>query len=63
MTNSEAVKPQLVRSSVLLKEETDQALRKLADAAGRPLSWEIRFALERHVAKASNRLPVKGEVS
>lgn len=40
----------LVRTSVLIPEETDQALRELADAADRPLSREIRRALEMYVA-------------
>lgn len=39
----------LVRTSVLVTEETDRALRRLADHGERPLSWEIRRALEDHV--------------
>lgn len=39
----------LVRTSVLVKADTDQALRDLAERAHRPLSWEIRLALEAHV--------------
>lgn len=39
----------LVRTSILVHEETDQALRRLAERGKRPLSWEIREALERHV--------------
>lgn len=41
--------PKLVRTSVLLSAETDRKLRDLADRGKRPLSWEIREALERHV--------------
>ena len=41
----------LVRTSVLLPEETDRALRQLAAAGDRPLSREIRRALEDHVAR------------
>ncbi len=41
----------LVRTSVLVFEETDRALRELADEGERPLSWEIRRALEDHVAR------------
>jgi predicted transcriptional regulator len=36
----------LVRTSILVNEKTDQDLRRLADAGRRPLSWEIRAALE-----------------
>jgi hypothetical protein len=43
---------QLVRTSVLVTAETDQALRDLCKGK-RPLSWEIREALEKHVEKAS----------
>lgn len=42
---------QLVRTSVLVPEATDEALRKLADEGQRPLSWEIRRALEDHVER------------
>jgi predicted transcriptional regulator len=38
--------PKLVRTSVLIYDSTDSALRELADTAKRPLSWEIRLALE-----------------
>lgn len=44
--------PELVRTSVLVREDTDRALRDLAAEAHRPLSWEIRLALEAHVAAA-----------
>lgn len=43
----------LVRTSILVPEDVDQALRKLADAGKRPLSWEIRHALEEYVEKAA----------
>lgn len=43
----------LVRTSVLVTQETDRALRALAEQGRRPLSWEIREALERHVADHS----------
>ena len=39
----------LVRTSVLLREDTDLALRELAEEGKRPLSYEIRAALEAHV--------------
>ena len=52
MTNLKAEDPnELVRSSVLVTRATDQALRQLAAQGRRPLSWEIREALERHVAE------------
>ena len=41
---------ELVRTSILITAETDQALRDLADKGKRPLSWEIRAALEAWVA-------------
>lgn len=40
----------LVRTSILVKQDTDTELRRLAGEAHRPLSWEIRLALEAHVA-------------
>lgn len=43
---------ELIRTSVLVKSATDRALRDLAEKAHRPLSWEIRLALEAHVAEA-----------
>lgn len=39
----------LVRTSVLVRESTDQALRDLAEQGNRPLSYQIRIALERFV--------------
>lgn len=39
----------LVRTSVLIPAETDASLRLLAEKGERPLSWEIRKALEAHV--------------
>lgn len=46
---------QLVRTSVLVPETTDEALRELAEKGQRPLSWEIRRALEDHVARQVDR--------
>jgi predicted transcriptional regulator len=51
-----AAQPRLVRSSVLLREDTDEALRKLAAQGKRPLSWEIRLALEDHVSANAHQL-------
>lgn len=45
----------LVRTSVLVPETTDEALRKLAEKGQRPLSWEIRRALEDHVERQSEK--------
>lgn len=42
---------QLERTSVLVPQATMQALRDLADAGDRPLSREIRRALEDHVRR------------
>ncbi len=39
----------LVRTSILVTEDTDRELRRLAEQGERPLSWEIRRALEDHV--------------
>ena len=41
----------LVRTSVLVTADTDRALRELADSADRPLSREIRRALEDYVER------------
>ena len=50
MANRESPQPTLiVRTSVLISEDTDRRLRALADAADRPLSREIRRALEEYV--------------
>ena len=46
----------LVRTSILVAHETDKALRQLAEDGKRPLSWEIRQALEDHVDKCSERV-------
>jgi predicted transcriptional regulator len=45
----------LIRTSVLIPEPIDTALRKLADDGDRPLSREIRRALEDHVARETRR--------
>ena len=45
----------LVRTSVLVTADTDRALRELADRADRPLSREIRRALESYVETESER--------
>jgi predicted transcriptional regulator len=42
---------QLVRTSVYVSAETDRELRELADKGKRPLSWEVRLALEAWVAE------------
>lgn len=50
MANRKSPQPTLiVRTSVLISEDTDRRLRALADAADRPLSREIRRALEEYV--------------
>lgn len=43
---------QLTRTSILVPVEVDKALRELAHAGQRPLSWEVRRALENHVEAA-----------
>ena len=42
---------QLERTSVLLRPDTMQALRELAEAGDRPLAREIRRAVEAHVER------------
>jgi len=41
----------IIRTSVMLPERTDKALRKLAKDGDRPLSRQIRKALEEHVER------------
>lgn len=43
--------PTLVRTSILVSPEVDQAIRGLAEKAERPLSWEIRRALEEYIER------------
>lgn len=50
MANRKSVE-KLVRTSILIPESVDEALRKLADEGKRPLSWEIRHALEEYVER------------
>lgn len=50
-TQGDRARPKLVRTSVLITEDTDRALRDLADQGDRPLSREIRRALEEHVER------------
>lgn len=45
-------RPDLIRTSVLIREETHEALSELADRGNRPLSREIRAALESYVEQA-----------
>lgn len=52
-TSRPAAAPGLVRTSVLVPADVDKALRELADKGKRPLSWEIRQALEKHVREAA----------
>lgn len=46
----------LVRTSILVTEDTDRALRELADKGKRPLSWEIRHALEEYVTRQTQKV-------
>ena len=41
----------LVRTSVLIPPDVHEGLQQLAGAGERPLSWEIRRALEEHVER------------
>lgn len=52
-TQPDRVETKLIRTSVLLPESTDRALRDLAEKADRPLSREIRRALEEYVERES----------
>lgn len=51
MANRKPNTDTLVRTSILVREETDRELRRLAQKAHRPLSWEVRLALEAHVER------------
>jgi len=44
----------LVRTSILISRELDQRLRELAKRGHRPLTWEIRRALEEYVARETD---------
>lgn len=55
MANSKDRTEKLIRTSVLVPEVTDRRLRELADKGERPLSWEIRRALEEHVDRATEK--------
>jgi len=50
-SQSSKATPALVRTSILVPADVDEALRNLADRGQRPLSWEIRRALEDHVER------------
>lgn len=45
---------ELVRTTILIRADTNAALRALAAAGKRPISWEIRAALEDHVERNQN---------
>ncbi len=45
----------LVRTSILVPADIDRAMRQLADEGKRPLSWEIRQALEEHVERHGSK--------
>lgn len=49
-TQSDRATSRLVRTSVLVPSEVDKALRAMCEGK-RPLSWEIREALENHIRK------------
>lgn len=49
---------QLVRTTVLVPREVYEYLHKLAAEGERPLSWEIRRALEAHVKSKRDSVPV-----
>lgn len=55
MPNHNPAPTSLVRTSILVTAETDQALRALAKAGDRPLSREIRRALEDHVRRETRK--------
>lgn len=53
----------LVRTSILITEDTDAALRKMAEDADRPLSREVRRALESYVARYGKKNLEKREAA
>ena len=54
-TQGDRATSNLVRTSVLVTEETDAALRELAKKGDRPLAREIRRALEEYVEQNSTK--------
>jgi predicted transcriptional regulator len=54
-TQADRANGKLVRTSVLIPEDIDARLRALAAQGDRPLSREIRRALEDHVAREGER--------
>jgi len=55
MANRNPEPTALVRTSILVTAETDRALRDLAERADRPLSREIRRALEDYVRRETRK--------
>lgn len=55
MANRNPEPEALVRTSVLITAEADRELRRLAAAGDRPLSREIRRALEAHIERENRR--------
>ena len=53
-TQTDSAPTRLVRTSILIPEATDTALRAMAEKGNRPLSREIRTALEAHVARSGS---------
>lgn len=54
-TQDDCAPGKLERTSVLIREGTMTALRELADKGDRPLSREIRRALEDHVEREAEK--------
>jgi predicted transcriptional regulator len=51
MANSTGAEELIIRTTVMLPERLDKAIRQLAEEANRPLSRQIRQALEEHVER------------
>ena len=50
-TQSDSATGEMVRTTVMVPKALDQAIRDLAEAHDRPLSREVRRALEAHVER------------
>jgi predicted transcriptional regulator len=45
----------LVRTTVMVPEQMDAEMRRLAEEHGRPLAWELRRALQAHIDRENDR--------
>jgi len=55
MANREGAEELIIRTTVMLPERIDKALRQLAAEGNRPLSRQVRQALEEHVERETEK--------